>query len=33
MNEEEFEEFLYKLFDEIYKKYGCGNTGLYRSKL
>lgn len=28
MNEEEFEKFLNKLFEEIYRKYG-----LYRSKL
>lgn len=33
MNQEEFETFLYKLFDEIYRKYGSGNTDLYRSKL
>lgn len=31
MSEEEFEIFLYELFEEIYKKYG--NNGIYRSKL
>jgi hypothetical protein len=33
MNEGEFETFLDERFDEIYKKYGCGNTGLCRLKL
>jgi hypothetical protein len=30
MNEEEFELFLHKLFEEIHRKYG---NGFYRSKL
>ena len=34
MNEEEFEKFLYELFEEIYRKYGNRTNHIYsRSKL